>query len=636
MPVMVNAARSNFEYVFEPDDGFLKLWTHRYDFIHAPHTEPGDRPQWQTESRYPLSDRIIQQGAYLYGVRFGSQTRYCLLDIDIDSYYHPSRDPLAIERMVAALEPLGLVSYIACTSSYSQGLHLYFPLNTAVSSWKLSAVITALLECQGFNCAPGQLEVFPNRKLYVLDGTPNLFNAHRLPLQAGSYLLNSQLEPISSSKEVFVRQWHHCERQNAVDIPNIDRLLKQLRRRTYQVSQRADKFLNDLNAEIEIGWTGPGQTNYLLGRITMRCYIFHHVLRGGQPLCGEALVNEIVSVASALPGYREWCRHQHEIRKRAEEWARCIENSHYFPYGNQHGKYKAKFVQQSQNDQFDVGMTWNQQRSLIAQTKIQNSVEQLWTEGKLAVTATARFQQLVACGIGGSTLYKYKTLWHPNLWNPPQTPPTSKKVEASAMATPAIASHAPSLLSGVDRNATHTRVSSSCDGTARGDDGRNDAERSTWRQALAQLKQRQMQQKRELPLCQSPQVAKKPQLLGQALAEKMRNYLRSQDPILMKEGLAWLVQQNEMSPEQFIPADIERWISPDEADPRLKELIEVCGLLLSLRWSPLEIRHSLETQFGRSTLAALSREDLCQWCECLRQRGGWNDSLGERECRRLV
>ena len=288
MPVIVNAIESVSQYIVESNNAFLELWPHRYDFIYAPHPGLGDRPQWETETRYPLSDRLIEQGAYLYGVRFGPQTRYCLLDIDAGSQYHPSQDPLAMERIVTALEPLGLVSYVACTSSYSQGLHLYFPLDTPVSSWKLSAVVTGLLENQGLKCVPGQLEVFPNRKLFVLDGTPNLFNAHRLPLQAGSYLLNSQLEPIASSQERFVHLWQHCEQQNSVQIADIDRLLKQIRRRTYRVSQKADKFLNDLNAEIEVGWTGNGQTNYLLGRITMRCYIFHHVLKGGQPLSGEA------------------------------------------------------------------------------------------------------------------------------------------------------------------------------------------------------------------------------------------------------------------------------------------------------------------------------------------------------------
>jgi len=52
------------------------------------------------------------------------------------------------------------------------------------------------------------------------------------------------------------------------------------------------------------------------------------VLSGGAPLVGTALVSEIIEMAQSLPGYSEWCRHQHEITHCAEEWARCIEGSH--------------------------------------------------------------------------------------------------------------------------------------------------------------------------------------------------------------------------------------------------------------------------------------------------------------------
>jgi hypothetical protein len=60
-----------------------------------------------------LSDRLIQQGAFLYGVRFGKLTHYLMLDIDASSQYHPSRDPYALTRILAALEPLGLVAHLA-------------------------------------------------------------------------------------------------------------------------------------------------------------------------------------------------------------------------------------------------------------------------------------------------------------------------------------------------------------------------------------------------------------------------------------------------------------------------------------------------------------------------------------------
>ena len=95
-----------FSSVPEGDDPFLALWSHRYDYLWAEHPNPGDRPDWQTESRHPLSDRLLQQGTSLYGVRFGPTTRYCVLDIDKGSAYHPNRDRFAWRRLVAALDDL--------------------------------------------------------------------------------------------------------------------------------------------------------------------------------------------------------------------------------------------------------------------------------------------------------------------------------------------------------------------------------------------------------------------------------------------------------------------------------------------------------------------------------------------------
>jgi hypothetical protein len=105
------APSPRFIFVHEWDDRFLALFPHRHDYIWAEHSKPGEKPGWQTESRYPLSDRLVKQGSYLYGVRFSGKTKYVLIDIDINSLYHPRQDPFAISRIVAALESLGITKY---------------------------------------------------------------------------------------------------------------------------------------------------------------------------------------------------------------------------------------------------------------------------------------------------------------------------------------------------------------------------------------------------------------------------------------------------------------------------------------------------------------------------------------------
>jgi hypothetical protein len=416
-----------FHYVAERDDQFLSLFPHRFDFIFAEYPDPKTSPNWQTESRYPLSDRLAQQSSYLYGVRFGNTTQYCLLDIDIGSSYHPQQDPLAISRIQAAMESLGLTTAVTCTSSDSSGLHLYFPFQSAQNSWEVATAVSTVLENAGFQLKAGQLEIFPNPKPYVAEGTPSLFNAHRLPMQIGSYLLNRDFQPIWSDRQQFLLQWQFSQQRNELDGITLRQIIQQAKRKSYRVSGKADKFINDLNAEIETGWTSSGQTNRLLGRITMRSYIFHHVLFGGEPLTGRALADEIARVARSLPGYEQWCRHQHEIEKKAAEWARCIENSAYFPYGTERGKFKAKDkLETKDQSKSESELTWNQQQSEGARDRIKNAIADLLETDSLPVGATARFRALTACGIGGGSLYRHRDLWHPDyLCKTPSDSPSS-------------------------------------------------------------------------------------------------------------------------------------------------------------------------------------------------------------------
>ena len=383
---------------------FLDLFPHRFDFIRSPHG--GIKPSWKSISDYPLSDRLIQQGAYLYGMRFGAKTSYAMIDIDRGSAYHPSTDPLAIDRLKAALEvQLGLIDSLILQSSYSGGLHLYFPLRQPIASWKIAESIALVVEASGFKVKDGQLEIFPNhRNQHQL-----LYKAHRLPLQMGSYLLNEDFEPVSQSESQFVSQWAFASDRNGCTEEECDRALKRLKRNKYALSTKAESFLNDLNADIEAGWTGPGQTNGLIGRIAQRSYIFGHIIHSlDHPLTGRSLIEEMVSVAIALPGYQNYSSHQHEIRDRCEEWANCIENkSKYFPCGFRATSKKSE----------TEGNAWNLLNSELARDRIRYAVEALTHQESLESSITDRYHQLKEFGIGGQTLYKYLDLWHPDHLN---------------------------------------------------------------------------------------------------------------------------------------------------------------------------------------------------------------------------
>ncbi|MBD2465761.1 hypothetical protein H6G89_32755 [Oscillatoria sp. FACHB-1407] len=436
-------------YVPETDK-FLALFPHRWDYLWAPHPRPGEKTEWHTEDRHPLSDRHIQEGKYLYGVRFGIETSYFMLDIDRNSPYHPKRDKFATGRMLEALEILGTTDHIAITSSYSGGIHLYFPLPNPVLSWQIAAVVAQLLKYKGFIVEDGLLEIFPNVRNYDTEGGTSLYKGHRLPLQSGSYILNDWWSPIWSTEVDFCRRWEFCRRRNSINQVLFNRLLREATRNYFKLGYKGEKFLNDLNTEIEQGWTGPGQTNYLLGRITLRSYVFGHRLIGGKPLQGERLVLEIVKVATRAPGYHEWCRHKHEIFQRAEEWARCVENSRYYPYGEDKPEPEATTVQAAVNQ-------WNQLHKARARERLCFAIAQLLDEERLPTGTRERFEVLTTeFGFSGETLYHdyHIDLWHPNyLWKSPPHPPTEGEQSAdfcSGGANPQ--SCVRSLLSQTERN----------------------------------------------------------------------------------------------------------------------------------------------------------------------------------------
>ena len=600
----------------ERNNRFLALFPHRHDYIYARHPSPGKRPQWQTESRHPLSDRLIEQGTYLYGVRFGKETQYAMLDIDIGSAYHPRRDPIAFQKLTEALEPLGLVSAITCTSSDSQGLHLYFPFSESLTAWEVGSGITLLLESQGFKVTPGQIEVFPNARLYTIESTPNLFNAHRLPLQRGSYLLNDDLEPIWTDQTTFVDQWRQCQGRNNLSNETLQQIIRQKKRRSYRLSNKADKFLNDLNAEIEQGWTDNGQTNRLLGRITMRTYVFHHVMYGGEPLAGDSLIKEVLTVAKALPGYELWCRHQHEIEDRVSEWVSCIEKSHYFHYGEQFGKYKSK---KEKSESENTEPSWNQQQSQKTKDKIQAALKELSDKNELPEQATARFNALQKFGIGGGSLYRYKELWHP-LWKlqeqSPQIPQLNNESGQFGPANAPNCHSSTSLLQGIDGNNNKINGSGDLKSVAPQPEGGNPN-----REEIQRIREMLSKAQVAVDLQAAQEVLEAEEMLAQesraAHLQQMAYWLTLDDPILMAEALAWLRQQPPELCAELLDTELSKL-----QQQSLETIVEIVEQLQRLDWGPRRIGEELRSQFSASSLAYLTADQRQQWLSYLRVSAG--------------
>ena len=617
--VAIVAAATPFVYI-EEKEAFLTLFPHRYDFIYAAHPDPKGKPNWRSEDRYPLSDRQLQKGEYLYGVRFEKETEYFLLDIDRTSPYHPAVAPLAFNRIFEVLELLGLSNRITCTSSDSEGLHVYVPISKAFNSWKLAKAVSMALEAAGFKLKLGQLEIFPNPKAYVTENTPSLFNAHRLPLQMGSYILNDDLQPVSGSQTHFARMWLACQRHNQLNTRRVKMWLRKAKQFSYQLSSNANKFLSDLNAEIEAGWTGSGQTNRLLGRITMRSFIFNHIIKGGNPLTGKALVEKIVSVAIALPGYKDWCRHQHEIEDRATEWARCIENSHYFAYGSGKGKYKPLDA----SNQIDNEPDYNQKKARETQTKISAAIADLKDKGLLPEAVTARFKALLSYKIGGASLYRYRELWHPIELerNLEESGRHSTAFESACAGGANALENLTSLLSENDSNSPDGKGSADLDNA---DDSAEDSNllespQATRDRIKQQLANAQAARRKNAESAADTQVDEVAKAIHRRALERMREFLLSGEPILLVEVGQWLAKQPKAVRKEFIAQ------SDGALQSLISDLATVAECLVRIKLSPWEVRFELEARFEKSTILDLTVAERRQWVRSLVCRAQNEDS----------
>lgn len=376
-------------------------------------TKPDKRPQWRTIGGYEVRPRVFwqrwQDPDQLVGVRFTKETCYALIDIDAGSRYWSSD---AIADIQAALETIGIVRSLLVRSSARDGIHLYIPLPEPISTFNLAVALDQCLRAHGFQVKDGQLEIFPNVKAYGVQAFTN-YKAHRLPLQpgSGSYLLDSDLLPIpdGESLRVFFQCWDVAA--DGQDLPMLQAALvagrwknRKQRRKPLDIS-KVEAWKQDLETEIAEGWTGYSQTNRLLKTIACYGVVF-------EGLSQQSLIEYIVNVASNCPGYTKYCRHQHNLHRRAADWAKAAEN-YYWPLGSRPLRTTAAQPK---------GPSPNELRSQDAQQRIRAAVQQLLNLGELPVKVRSRLHALVKLAkTSASTLYRYPALWHPQHYTEPDS-----------------------------------------------------------------------------------------------------------------------------------------------------------------------------------------------------------------------
>ena len=148
-----------------------------YRFIKAKNT---DKPQWETIGKYQLkSGGFIKDYAstlFLLGVGFGASTFYTMLDIDINSPYHPANNSKAFQKLLHTLEKKGLTHPVLIQSSNSGGIHIYYFFPKKLHTFRVASFIHVTLINAGFKFKPGHLESFPNPKPYTTNGKFSNYN----------------------------------------------------------------------------------------------------------------------------------------------------------------------------------------------------------------------------------------------------------------------------------------------------------------------------------------------------------------------------------------------------------------------------------------------------------------------------
>ncbi len=363
----------------------------------------------------------------LVGVRPGSQSNQLVIDIDLGSEYHPhlsenSENWTEIEKIRTILLEIGLETRLFYSSDQG-GIHIRAFLPELVKSLHLGAAVEYALIDAGYNFKNGQLELSPRIKPY--DPDPNnitLQQAFRLPLQrGGAYIgighdIEERLNSLDHLVEIIKE---NCEEQDmeilkAAMQAAYDRLYEANKNKKYTPTARgtAQKFKESMEDRMERGFTATGQTNELMQEVVKYGYIF---LRHE----GENLRNWLEQTMEELPGYRDYCGHQNEMERKAAEWQKWVESSHYYPYGG-----KASSIEASA----EVKQNKNEEKAETTLKTLKRVVKNIQESFKTVTALFAKIREKatelpnVGTRFSNDTLYKseYLEVWQKLLETPPR------------------------------------------------------------------------------------------------------------------------------------------------------------------------------------------------------------------------
>jgi len=598
-----------------------------WQFLQAPVPKAHQKPDWKAVTAYPIARRLAHRGK-LIAIRPNTSTQFLVLDLDTLSRYHPQQNPYAIPQLQQALEErLGLVNCIPIRSSDSRGLHLWYWFKDEQNSYRLAEAVAIVLQEAGFILQAGHLETFPNRKAWINSDNPDdwsQYHAIRLPLlEPGSYLLDAHndykplLHPLLDQQQEFLHLIEHCQRRNDLTSEHIEAILATQPKPYKKVSISGNQYLTDLLDKVRDGWDGHGQTNQILFDVTRLIRIFGHLLHGTDPYWEtERLTHAIHDYILTLPGREQFCGHNHELDKLAQDWAKWVQTSKYKPYG-----YGKTPLDTEPSPETALPPTHNQKLQQTARERIINAIVQLLEQNSLPTTITARIAALESLGIQRGTLYRHRDLWHPeNLLDSPE--PASSNEFAPI----------------IEIDPTQTRL------------------KPSQRGEFTPIAAKELEQRSAAPLEQAPDIKELGGSGGISTAsalplprklpdkqkrsaqdEQMQRWLVGGDPILEAEARSRLsastigleIPITEFSPDQTpeTSSKCDREWDQEEISLERSDILDLSDVLARidcerarLQWQPEDLQQYCLDQYGQIR-ASLTDDDLISLLLALRQPG---------------
>jgi len=320
-----------------------------------------------------FTEEYLGDGVIL-NIRSNKKIKVFALDIDAGSEYRNN-----YIEIIRCIEEIGLCRCLKVISSKSGGIHLWFPLKTAINARFLHIAIKGWLEDNEFRVVDGTLEIFPGRgeTTWKRDDQGKLVTDHlakcfRLPCQKGSYVVDEDENVIHNEIEQFwLEDFDWCaegqddetfdmfQRAFEVDtagakwegdllvIPAEEALVEENKRRSVEVEKKApktrgrisrvkseqeiltnkleelgvprSKYITTLRKMIKQGWTDSSQSNYLIGAVAI-------VASKDNPKMNDAdLAKVILWEVKRMPGYEEFASVSSKkdlVRSSRDSWAR--------------------------------------------------------------------------------------------------------------------------------------------------------------------------------------------------------------------------------------------------------------------------------------------------------------------------